>query len=75
MTLTDIPEHHPDYQRIIAALNEGECPDCRSRTIVPGPRGGLSRNVSCDGCGARFNVAPWYFDHPPHNFFFVQRIA
>ena len=74
MRIENIREDHPDYQRIVGALNEGNCPDCRMPKLVPGPRGGLSRNVACDNCGSRFNVAPWYFDQPPHNFAFVQRI-
>jgi hypothetical protein len=74
MTITDIPESHPDYQRIIAALNGGECPDCEVHAIVPGPRGGASRNVWCSSCGARFNVGPWREGHV-HHFFFVQRLG
>jgi hypothetical protein len=71
MTIEDSPEE----KRMIVTLNRGECPDCGNYMIVPGPRGGLSRNVSCDACGSRFNVAPWHFDHAPHNFMFVQRIG
>jgi hypothetical protein len=33
------------------------CPDCGGLTWRPGPRGGLSRNIECNSCHARFNVA------------------
>jgi hypothetical protein len=33
-----------------------ECPDCGCGIFRPGPRGGLSQNVECAQCGARFNV-------------------
>jgi ribosomal protein S27E len=72
--IVDISEDHPEYARTISALNKGQCPDCQAQTMIAGPRGGASRNVSCASCGSRFNVAPW-FDHVPHNFFFVQRIG
>jgi hypothetical protein len=74
MTITDIPSSDPDHKRIIQALENGKCPDCQNSAIVPGPRGGLSRNVSCDACGSRFNVAPWYPGRISHRFLFVQRI-
>jgi hypothetical protein len=75
MIVEDIPDSHPDYRKIIDALNAGKCPDCDNRAIEPGPRGGLSRNCSCWMCGSRFNVAPWYPDDRPLNFFFVQRLS
>ena len=54
---------------LIFALDRGACPDCQSRDIIPGPRGGLSQNVTCGGCGARFNVAKF-----EGRVFFVERI-
>ena len=47
-------------------LNENEkqlllkatCPDCESiHTLMKGPRGGLSTNIECSKCSAKFNVA------------------
>jgi len=32
------------------------CPDCGAAKIADGPRGGLSVNVTCEECGARFNA-------------------
>lgn len=32
------------------------CPDCGGFIFRPGPRGGLSQNIECVGCGSRFNV-------------------
>jgi hypothetical protein len=55
-------------------LNQDQCPDCGIFGMELGPRGGLSRNVFCKGCGSGFNVAPWRFDQPPHDFVFVERI-
>jgi hypothetical protein len=37
-----------------AVQHERRCPDCGS-TLADGPRGGLSQNVLCSGCGSRFN--------------------
>jgi hypothetical protein len=34
-----------------------QCPHCGSWHFLPGPTAGLSENVECEGCGARFNVA------------------
>jgi hypothetical protein len=36
------------------------CPDCGGFIFRPGPRGGLSQNIECVGCGSRFNVAHWH---------------
>jgi hypothetical protein len=36
-----------------------ECPDCGGFIFRPGPRGGVSQNIECVGCGSRFNVARW----------------
>jgi hypothetical protein len=35
------------------------CPDCGGKIFRPGPRGGLSQNIECVGCGSRFNVTRW----------------
>jgi hypothetical protein len=45
--------------KILPALAEGRCPDCGGFIFRPGPRGGLSQNIECVGCGGRFNVAHW----------------
>jgi hypothetical protein len=36
-----------------------ECPDCGGFIFRPGPRGGMSQNIECVGCGARFNITRW----------------
>lgn len=33
------------------------CPDCGGSEFLDGPRGGLSRNMSCAGCGSEYNIA------------------
>lgn len=33
------------------------CPDCGGSDFLVGPRGGLSQNMSCAGCGSEYNVA------------------
>ena len=33
-----------------------KCLDCDGFIFRPGPRGGLSQNIECVGCGKRFNV-------------------
>jgi len=35
------------------------CPDCGGFVFRDGPRGGLSQNIECVGCGSRFNVTRW----------------
>lgn len=35
------------------------CPDCGSPAFYAGPRGGMSQNFVCAGCGARFNLSIW----------------
>ncbi|NTF17382.1 hypothetical protein G6L37_03000 [Agrobacterium rubi] len=35
------------------------CPDCGEKEFLPGPRGGLSQNMSCVGCGSEFNLASY----------------
>jgi hypothetical protein len=41
--------------QILAKLAEGRCPYCDS-LMLEGPHGGLSINVECDDCGAKFNL-------------------
>lgn len=37
--------------------NKECCPDCGGSDFLAGPRGGLSQNMSCAGCGSEYNVA------------------
>lgn len=41
------------------------CPHCESVRFLPGPRGGMSQNIACERCGARFNVAFFGRGFPP----------
>jgi hypothetical protein len=68
--IKDIPQDHPDYMRIVIALNEGLCPDCDARDLDFKPRAGLSRNIFCKACDQGFNVEP-----DPPRVLFVQRIG
>ena len=68
--IKDIPQDHPDYMRIVIALNEGQCPDCDARGLDFKPRAGLSRNNFCKACDQGFNVEP-----DPPRVLFVQRIG
>lgn len=52
------------------ALARGECVDCGGFVFRPGPRGGLSQNMECVGCGQRWNIT--YFRG---QMAFVQRIT
>jgi hypothetical protein len=66
---------------MIEAFNESRCPDCGGFIFRPGPRGGVSQNMECVGCGNRFNVVRCYatlaaFDAGgPKSVLFVERIA
>ncbi len=42
----------------VAALDDGRCPDCGREKFLEGPHGGLSVNIKCAGCGAKFNIVP-----------------
>lgn len=37
---------------------ERKMPCCGSTRAYKGPRGGLSMNIKCCGCGREFNIAP-----------------
>lgn len=50
----------PDLSRAaFSALAAHMCPDCGHRHFYRGPAGGMSVNVACARCGARFNVTVW----------------
>ena len=68
--IKDIPQDHPDYMRIVIALNAGQCPDCDAFGLDLKPRVGMSRNIFCKACDQGFNVAP-----DPPKAYFVQRIG
>lgn len=42
----------------VQALDAGNCPDCGDHQFLEGPHGGMSVNIECATCGARFNVVP-----------------
>ena len=31
------------------------CPGCGAKGLIPGPKGGLSQNFYCEGCGQGWN--------------------
>ena len=43
-----------------------KCPDCASTGFYDGPCGGASQNISCAGCGSRFNTSPFGIDRISH---------
>ena len=43
-------------QAQLTSIGEGRCPDC-AEPLISGPRGGMSQNLACMGCGAEFNAA------------------
>jgi len=43
-----------DYMR-----KNNRCPDCGGDDFREGPSGGMSTNIMCAGCGARFNMSPF----------------
>ncbi len=48
----------------LAKLYRGQCPLCDAERFALGPRGGASRNVHCEACGAWFNrIAEEYVGH------------
>ena len=55
--------------RVIEALRRDICPDCRTPGLRAGSRGGAAQNLSCDACGAGFNVVL------PRHVMFAERIA
>lgn len=41
------------------ALAKKRCPKCDGFIFRPGPRGGISQNMECVGCGTRYNFTYW----------------
>lgn len=53
---------------MLAIYQDKRCPFCSAPfdQFEPGPRGGLSRNMTCASCAAMVNVlAPDYWDRYP----------
>ncbi len=42
----------------IALLKDGTCPNCNSSGVYEGPGGGVSANIICYVCGARYRHGP-----------------
>jgi hypothetical protein len=47
----------------VAFPDSEDCPDCGGFIFRPGPCAGFNENVECVGCGSRFNVARWSWEH------------
>lgn len=63
-----------EEENLLSSMQRDQCPKCFALGLRPGPRGGESQNLFCDGCKSGFNVAlprliyyvesiPW---SPPH---------
>jgi ribosomal protein S27E len=50
------PPQAEQEDAVTAAFRDGHCPDCGGTQIEVGPSGGISHNVTCVGCGSRFNL-------------------
>lgn len=46
-----------EWERGFIQRTRGKCPDCEVGEMYQGPRGGLSVNVRCGSCSAKFNLA------------------
>lgn len=44
----------PQEEKILRT--KGTCPFCGSKDFFEGPHGGMSVNIYCQGCDARFNL-------------------
>lgn len=54
-----IPVSKTAAGKLWAILASGKCPDCRKKTkFLEGPHGGMSVNIKCASCSARFNITP-----------------
>jgi hypothetical protein len=58
------------------AIRRDTCPDCGTVGFVHGPCGGMSMNVFCRKCGAKFNAhgANWENRRDLRNTFLVDRL-
>ena len=54
------------------SLNAGHCPDCGGHQFLHGPQGGLTENIKCATCGAKFNFCPPCYVMP---FGYAERIG
>lgn len=53
--VTTLPEPPPLDKGDLRWLNERDsCPDCQGKLFNPGPTGGMSFNIRCVGCGAKW---------------------
>src|SRR4051812_20281714 len=62
-----VPSREPNHREeaMIDFPDNEECPDCGGFIFRPGPRGGLSQNIECVGCGSRFCIARAIGNWPP----------
>lgn len=48
--------------RQLKKFRKGKCPNCGQDGLRGGPCGGLSQNIICTSCGARYNNTPFGVD-------------
>lgn len=51
----------------VAIYKKGACPNCGGHLFHPGPRGGLSENIRCAGCGAKWWIGAPFPPEPLQN--------
>jgi len=51
----------------VALYRNGECPECKGHEFHPGPFGGLSENIRCAQCGAKFWIGAPFDPKPVSN--------
>lgn len=46
-----------ERKRLARIISKNICPDCEAKhSMLEGPSGGMSTNIKCSECGAKFNV-------------------
>lgn len=51
----------------VAIYCDGKCPKCGGHDFNPGPHGGLSENIRCAGCGAKWWIGLPFPPEPLQN--------
>jgi hypothetical protein len=69
-TRSRVGEELTEWERYHIKKSQGCCPDCEIGRFLAGPSAGVSQNVQCDSCGARFNIVPL----PKYEMLFAERI-
>ena len=57
MQPSKLSDEQSERKRLAKIIAKGLCPDCEAEnSMLEGPSGGMSTNIKCSECEAKFNV-------------------